>query len=136
MLKKTITYTDYDGNVRTEDHYFNLTKAELMEMQMSVDGGMNKFLNKIIAEQDNVKLMQYFKQISLKSYGIKSDDGKRFIKSPEISEAFSQTGAYDELFMELMSGGEQVVAAFTNGIIPADLQTDIAKMKDSYIHPV
>lgn len=116
MLKKTITFIDYDGNERTEDHYFNLSKAEVIEMELGESGGLSKTLEKIVAEQDNVKLMKYFKSIILKSYGEKTADGRRFIKSPELSEAFTQTEAYSELFMELMDS--EKMAEFVNGIIP------------------
>lgn len=116
MLKKTITFIDYDGNERTEDHYFNLSKAEVIEMELGEAGGLSKTLEKIVAEQDNVKLMKYFKTIILKSYGEKTADGRRFIKSPELSEAFTQTEAYSELFMELMDS--EKMAEFVNGIIP------------------
>lgn len=137
MLKKTITFTDFDGNQRTEDFYFNLTKAELMKMNMSVSGGLPRTLNRIIAAQDNVELMKYFEKIILMSYGVKSDDGRRFMKSEEISQDFAQTGAYDELFMELMTGGENVVSAFINGILPSDIQKEIAKQgAEGIIKPV
>lgn len=116
MLKKTITFIDYDGNERTEDHHFNLSKAEIIEMELGESGGLSKTLEKIVAEQDNVKLMKYFKSIILKSYGEKTADGRRFIKSPELSEAFTQTEAYSELFMELMDS--EKMAEFVNGIIP------------------
>ena len=91
MLKKTITYEDYDGNKRTEDFYFNLSKAEIMEMELSVSGGMTQMLNRIVAERDGEKIIKTFKEIILKAYGEKSPDGKRFIKSEELSTAFSQT---------------------------------------------
>ena len=117
MLKKTITYTDYDGNERTEDFYFNLTEAELMEMEMSVDGGFRKMAEKIVAAKDSVKIMQVFKGLVLKAYGEKSDDGRRFIKSEKLSEEFSQTEAYSKLYMELVTDGE-AAAAFMNGIVP------------------
>ena len=102
MLKKTITYTDYDGLERTEEFRFNLTKAELMDMELTTVGTFSKLMQKIIDEKDMVRLAKYFKELILKSYGVKSDDGKRFIKSPELSEAFSQTEAYSELYMELL----------------------------------
>lgn len=117
MLKKTITYVDYDDNKRTEDFYFNLSKAEVMEMEMSTDGGMTKLLNKMIAEQDNKRIMEMFKKIILQAYGEKSLDGKRFIKSPELSEAFAQTEAYSQLFTELATN-PQAAADFVNAIIP------------------
>lgn len=120
MLKKTITYTDYDDNQRTEDFYFNFSKAELAEMELSENGGMSKFLKRIIDENDNKKLVQLFKEMVLNAYGKKSDDGKRFIKSQELRDEFSQTEAYTELFMELASSGEKA-AAFFNAIVPASI---------------
>ena len=117
MLKKTITYEDYDGNKRTEDFYFNLSKAEIMEMELGVSGGMTQMLNRIIAEQDSEKIIKTFKEIILKAYGEKSPDGKRFIKSEELSTAFSQTEAFSQLFMELATDAD-AAAKFVNGIIP------------------
>ena len=98
MLKKTVTYTDYNGNERTEDHYFNLNKAELMELEMSVDGGLTTMIKRISSALDGPSIMKVFKDILMKSYGIKSDDGRRFIKSEEISTAFSQTEEYSIIF--------------------------------------
>lgn len=118
MLKKTMTYTDYDGNERTEDFYFNLTKAEVAEMEMSHDGGLVKMIEKIVAEQNGKRIVEIFKDLILKAYGEKSLDGKRFVKSEEISNAFAQTEAYSDLFMELALDAESA-AAFVNGIVPA-----------------
>ena len=120
MFKKTMTYTDYDGNTRTEDFFFNLTRAECMEMNFSETGGLEKMLRKIIAEQDSKRIVEVFKEIVLKAYGEKSPDGRRFIKTPEITEAFAQTEAYSDLFIELATNAESA-AAFINGIIPANL---------------
>lgn len=117
MLKKTITYTDYDGNERTEDLYFNLSKAELMELEMSVDGGWAERMQKIVDSKDLPTLSRIFKDIILKSYGEKSADGRRFIKSERLSEAFAQTEAYSELFMELISK-EGAAAEFMSKVIP------------------
>lgn len=117
MLKKTITYTDYDGNERTEDFYFNLSKAEISEMELSINGGLTKLIEKIVQENDQAKIVEYFKDLILRSYGEKSLDGKRFIKSKELSEAFSQTEAYSELFMELATDAD-AAAAFVNAITP------------------
>lgn len=119
MLKKTITYTDYNGIERKEDHYFNLSNAELMEMEMSTTGGFAEMLQKLIDAQDNPSLMKIFKKIILKSYGLKSDDGKRFEKSEELSKAFEQTEAYSELFVELFTDAD-AAAEFIQGIIPAN----------------
>ncbi len=117
MLKKTITYEDFDGNKRTEDFYFNLSKVEVLEMEMGVSGGMTQMLNKIVAAQDGERIIKTFKEIILKAYGEKSPDGKRFIKSEELSTAFSQTEAFSQLFMELATDAD-AAAKFVNGIIP------------------
>lgn len=121
MLKKTITYVDYNGNERTEDHYFNLSKAEIMEMEMSTTGGLAEMIQKIVAAQDAPAIIKVFKDLILKAYGEKSADGKRFIKSDEISTAFSQTEAYSQLFMELATDAD-AAASFVNGIVPKDVQ--------------
>lgn len=123
MLKKTITYTDYDGNERTEDFYFNLSKAEIAEMELSINGGLTQLLEKIVKEQDNAKLVSYFKDLILRSYGEKSLDGKRFVKNDELREAFAQTEAYSELFMELASDADKA-AAFVNGVTPNVVTTN------------
>ena len=125
MLKKPITYTDYNRVERTEDFYFNLSKAELMEMELGVTGGMTEMLNKIIAAKDAPSLMKTFKEMIMKSYGIKSDDGKRLIKSEELSIAFTQTEAYSVLFMELITD-DKAAADFVNGIIPNEIQAEVA----------
>ena len=120
MLKKTMSYVDYDGNTREEDFYFNLTKAELMEMTLSTSGGLDRYIERITKTQDSAKLIELFKEIIIKSYGIKSDDGRRFIKSPEITEEFTQTEAYSDLFTTLATNDEEA-AAFVNGIMPKEL---------------
>lgn len=125
MLKKTITYTDYNQVERTEDFYFNLTKAEVMEMEMSTSGGMAEMIQRIIAAQDSPAIIKIFKELVLKAYGEKSPDGKRFIKSDEISTAFAQTEAYSNLFMELATDAD-AAAKFVNGIIPADVAQQAA----------
>ena len=117
MLKKTIAYKDFDGNERKEDFYFNLTKAEVAEMELSTEGGLAKTLEKIVANQDSKKIIETFKDLILRSYGEKSPDGKRFIKNQEIRDGFMQTEAYSELFMELATDAE-MATAFVNGIIP------------------
>ena len=120
MLKKTVTYVDYNGVERTEDFYFNLSKAEVTEMELSVEGGFSKMLEEIVKSNDNVRILELFKEMVLKAYGEKSADGRRFIKSKELAEAFSQTEAYSEIFMELAMD-EKAAAAFVNGIMPANL---------------
>lgn len=125
MLKKIITYIDYNGVERTEPFYFNLSKAELMEMELGVTGGMTEMLDKIIAAKDAPSLMKTFKEMIMKAYGVKSDDGKRLIKSEELSIAFTQTEAYSVLFMELITD-DKAAADFVNGIIPNEIQTEVA----------
>ena len=117
MLKKTLTYTDYNDVERTEDFYFNLTKAELMEMEMGAVGGLSGMIEKIVSAKDAPAIIKVFKELVLKAYGEKSADGKRFIKSKEISDAFSQTEAYSQLFMELATDAD-AASKFVNGIAP------------------
>lgn len=126
MLKKTITYTDYNGNSRTEDFYFNLTKTELMKMEMGTNGGLSEMVKSIIAAQDQAALIQIFEDLILKAYGVKSLDGKRFEKSTQLSEAFAQTEAYDQLFMELATDAD-AAAQFINGIVPAEMAKELPK---------
>lgn len=120
MLKKTVTYVDYNGVERTEDFYFNLSKAEVAEMELSVEGGFSKMLEEIVKSNDNARILELFKEMVLKAYGEKSTDGRRFVKSKELAEAFSQTEAYSEIFMELAMD-EKAAAAFVNGIMPVNL---------------
>lgn len=128
MRKETITYVDYNGTERTEDFYFNLTKAEIMEMEMVTTGGLAEMINRIVAAQDAPAIIKIFKDLVLKAYGEKSADGKRFIKSEELSTAFSQTGAYDQLFMKLATDSE-AAANFVNGIVPpAEKNANIKQM--------
>lgn len=116
MLKKIIKYTDYDGNEREESFYFNLTKSELVEMELSTTGGFTQMVEKLVETRDATRIMSIFKNLILKSYGEKSSDGRRFIKSDDISTEFSQTPAYDSLFMELVSDA-QAASAFVNGLV-------------------
>lgn len=126
MLKKTIEYTDYNGVNRKEDFWFHLSKAELLEMEMGTTGGFAEMINKVIAAQDVPTLIKIFKELVLKAYGEKSADGKRFVKSEEISTAFSQTEAYSDLFMELATN-DVAAADFIKGVIPSDIDVDSAQ---------
>jgi predicted CopG family antitoxin len=126
MLKKTMTYTDYNGVSRTGDFYFNLSKAELIEMSYSVEGGLDEYIRKIIDENDYSKLLSYFKKLVKMSYGEKTTDGKRFIKSEELTEAFTQTEAFSDLFVELATNAESALE-FIRGIIPADISSEVEK---------
>ena len=133
MLKKTIKYTDYNGVERSEDFYFNLSKAEIAEMELGTTGGFTEMLQRIIDTQDMPQIVKMFKDLVLKSYGVKSADGKRFIKIDDngvpLSRAFSQTEAYSELYMEL---GTDVDAAakFVKGILPPDMVTEEVQAQD------
>lgn len=121
MLKKLIKYTDYNGNERQENFYFNLNKAELMEMETEVTGGMRQLLTLIMEKQDIPKIMAAFKTIILKAYGEKSPDGRLFNKSEELSTAFTHTEAYNELYMELVSDGRKA-AEFITALMPEDMR--------------
>ncbi len=120
MLKKNIKYTDYNGVEREESFYFNLTEAEIMEMEMSTNGGLAEMIRRIVETEDSPTIVKIFKDIILKSYGEKSLDGKRFVKSEELSRDFSHTEAYSRLFMELSTDAE-AAAQFMNGIVPRDV---------------
>lgn len=117
MLKKTLSYVDFDGQPRTEEHYFNLTQAELTEMELSLNGGLSQLLEKILQENDQKQIIEYFKKIILMAYGQKSLDGRKFVKNEQIREEFVSTAAYSELFMELATDAD-AAAAFINGIMP------------------
>ena len=129
MLKKTIKYTDYNGVEQTEDFYFNLSKAELAEMELEIDGGLTNYIDKIIAAKKTPEIVKVFKDLILRSYGVKSPDGKRFIKSKEQSDAFSQTEAYSNLFIELASNAD-AASEFINGIVPAAVANAVAEKKE------
>ena len=133
MLKKTIKYTDYEGVERIEDFYFNINKAELAEMELSTKGGMVKRIERIVAAKDNKEIVEIFKEFILKAYGVKSADGKRFIKSQEVLDEFTQSEAYSELFMELATD-DKAAAEFINGIVPQmPSRTDVQKEIDKYL---
>ena len=119
MIKKTITYVDYNDVERTEDFYFNLSKAELMEIEMSTSGGLVEMINRIVAAQDAPAIIKVFKDLILKAYGVKSLDGKRFEKSDKLRTEFEQTEAYSQLFMELSTDAD-AASKFVNGIMPSE----------------
>lgn len=121
MLKKTITYKDYNDVERKEDFYFNLSKAEIMEMELGTEGGLAEMIQKIIDTKDIPQIVSLFKRLVLEAYGEKSADGKRFIKNQELRDGFAQTEAYSELFMELATDAD-AAAAFVNGIVPKDIE--------------
>ena len=133
MIKETVTYKDYNGTERTEDFYFNFTEAELAEMQLEVDGGLEDKIRQILNANDTPKIIKIFKNtIFLKAYGKKSEDGRRIIKNQEVVDEFVQSPAYSILFMKYATDA-QALADFINDVIPADLKEKIASMSDDKV---
>lgn len=124
MLKKTITYTDYDGMERTEDFWFNLSKTELTKLDAELPGGVLGVLRKIIDKKDRKALVDFIETLILRSYGEKTLDGKRFVKTLDMAEEFMQTPAYDELFMSILSDTDSQTS-FINGVIPQSMAKEI-----------
>jgi hypothetical protein len=128
VLKKTITYKGTDGNTEyTEDFYFHLSKAELLELEASYDGGLEKFIERIVKSNDNAAIVAEFKRLILLAYGQRTEDGKRFIKNQTLRDEFASTEAYSNLFIELCSDAD-VAAEFVNGIVPEGLEADMDKL--------
>ena len=125
MIKKTISYTDYNGVERTEDFYFNLTKAEITKMELSTKGGLAEMIQRIIAAQDTPAIIEVFEDLIKRSFGVKTPDGRGFVKRPEDLEAFMSTEAYSELFMELATDAD-AAGKFVNGIVPANMAKQAA----------
>lgn len=128
MLKKTITYKDYNDVERTEDFYFNLTEAEIMEMEMGTTGGLAESIQVAVAAQDAKVIIKTFKDLVLKAYGKKSSDGKRFEKSDDIAKEFEHSPAYSIVFMELATDAD-AAAKFVNGIVPANMSQKVAAVE-------
>lgn len=126
MLKKTITFKDLDDNLVTEDFYFNLSKAEVAEMELSREGGLSGFLEKIVEAGNGGEIITTFKSIIRSAVGKRSEDGRRFIKNDEVRDDFFQSDAYSELFMELCTDAN-AGAAFVRGIVPSDM-AELAKL--------
>lgn len=129
MIAKTMTFTDYNGNSRTETFYFNLNKAEITKMEMSVKGGLAESIKRIVDAQDTPAIIAVFEDLIQKSYGVKTPDGRGFIKRREDLEAFMATEAYSDLFMELATNSDEA-AKFINGIIPADLSKQLEQQNN------
>lgn len=123
MIKKTISYTDYNGIERTEDFYFNLTKAEIADMELSTTGGFSELVKKIIDAKNVPQLVEIFKTVLHKSYGVKSPDGRRFMKNEELWLEFKETEAYSLLYMELATDDKKA-ADFINGVVPTMPELD------------
>lgn len=136
MFKYEQKYTDYNGVERTDLLYFNLSKAELMEMELSTQAGVDEMIRMMIATNDNAKIVQLFKEMILKSYGIKSEDGKRFIKTKELRDQFEQSEAYSEFFIAMIANEDGLQTKFINGVVngtnvPNFSEEDaIAKLKE------
>lgn len=132
MYGKKMKYVNYNGEERERKFYFNLNKAELLEMELSTNGGYETYINRIIETRDQAELIRIFKDLILRSYGVKSDDGERFIKNQQLIDEFVQTEAYSDLFMELATDAA-AATEFVNGIIPpalaVEVQKELAKQK-------
>lgn len=126
MLKKTITYVDYDDNQRTEDHYFHLTESELMMLEASELGGFRNKLIRLNQSQDGPEILKVFRELIRASYGVKSPDGKRFIKSKELCDEFEQTEAFNVLFMELFKD-PKAFAEFFAQLLPKKFRDEAMK---------
>lgn len=126
MIAKTMTYKDFNNVERTETFYFNLTPAEAIEMEVMESGGLGVYIDRIIQEQDAKKIIEIFKDLILRSYGVKSNDGKHFLKDEKLRTAFASTNAYSDLFMQLATNAE-MASAFVNGIVPQMTEEEIAR---------
>lgn len=135
MLKKTITYEDFNGETVSEDFFFHLSKAELVELEMSQKGGLSESLQRIIATEDNKEIIAEFKNIILSAYGKKSEDGRRFVKNQELRDEFVSSEAYSVLFMELVTDTDAAVE-FVNGVIPSGMAEEAAEVVKADIKAV
>lgn len=129
MLKKTVTYKDFDDVERTEDFYFNLTEAEITDMNLDENANLAEKIQSIINSKDMKQIKDYFQWIVIKAYGVKSDDGRKFMKSPEIIADFKATQAYSDIWMELAYDAD-AASEFVNGIMPKNLVAQIEENKD------
>lgn len=130
MLKKTITYTDYNDIERTEDFYFNLNKAEVAEWNFKNNGSLDIQLQRLLNKGDMEGILKVYKDIILAAYGEKSDDGKRFIKSEQLSKEFSETEAFANLYVDLLSDNGAKIVGFIKGILPKDYQKTLSEMSE------
>lgn len=127
MIKKTVTYEDYNGEMRTETFYFHFTEAEILDMEMSTEGGFAERIQKIVDAKDQSALMKLIKKFVIDAYGVKSDDGKRFNKSDEVKAAFLECPAYSDIFMDMVTNDE-LAAEFVNGVIPKNMKKRFAEV--------
>lgn len=127
MIKKTVTYTDYNGVERTESFYFHFSEAEILDMEMSTEGGFAERVQRIVDAKQQTELLKVIKKFVYDAYGVKSDDGKRFIKNDEVKTAFIESPAYSKIFMEML-GDDKIAAEFVNGVVPANMKDELAKI--------
>ncbi len=128
MIKKTVTYKDLNGTERTESFYFHYYESEILEMELSVDGGFAERIQRIIDAKDQPTLIRVIKKFVLDAYGVKSDDGKQFIKNEEERRKFEQCPAYSKIFMELVLN-DKVASDFVNGVIPEEMADRVTKLQ-------
>lgn len=127
MIKKTVTYKDLNGKERTETFYFHYFESEIMDMEMSEEGGLAERIQRIIDAKDQASLLKVIKKFVVDAYGIKSDDGRRFIKSQEVKDAFVECPAYSKIYMELLTNDE-LAAEFVNKVVPEDMAEQLAAL--------
>ena len=127
MIKKTVTYKDLNGKERTETFHFHYFESEIMDMEMSEEGGLAERIQRIIDANDRPSLLKVIKKFVIDAYGVKSEDGRRFIKNQEVKDAFVQCPAYSKIYMELLTDDE-LAAAFVNGVIPEDMKETFANI--------
>lgn len=127
MLKKTYTYKDYNDIERTETFYFHFTEAEILDMEMSAEGGFAERVQRIIDAKDQAALMKLIKKFVIDAYGVKSDDGRRFIKNEEVKTAFLECPAFSDIFMDMVTNDE-LAAEFVNGVIPDTMKKRFAEL--------
>lgn len=135
MYKITETYTDYDDNQRTEDFYFNYSQAELADMQFSVAGGLAGMIDKIIKTNDTPELVKLFRELIQKAYGEKSNDGRRFMKSPELTKEFTETEAYSQIYIRLATDSK-AAQDFINNVIPKDMKDKMQQANQQNVIPM
>ena len=127
MIKKTVTYKDLNGKERTETFYFHYFESEIMDMEMSEEGGLAERIQRIIDAKDQASLLKVIKKFVVDAYGVKSDDGRRFIKSKEVKDAFVECPAYSKIYMELLTNDE-LAAEFVNKVVPEDMAAQLAEI--------
>lgn len=133
MLKRTINYEDFDGNSVSSTHYFHFSKAELVELEASYDGGLEATIKQIVSAESTMELITIFKKIIMDSYGVRVDS-QRFVKNDEVRTAFMESPAYSALFMELATDAD-AAATFMNGVLPKDLVEEAAQLKPATLPP-